>query len=304
MSNKQVPPRKVEPEHPLSGQRSSTALTFAGLGGTFGIGLMIGRVLAPVGLAISLLSAALIVWLYIKPFRLAYQALRTQGRFRGNAQELFLAAGLVVLIVGLAVPVFIVVTAQEFNPNRARYTYETIVPVKEPGKSVSYFNLSIKNAGTLSANHQYTTVAGKFAEGGAITDADIEVAYKELYSRLKTGRQFDHSTVQVQPSNSVVVTIPGVLLSDQDWGRVTDGQALLYFFIAILYDDELLASAGYTWLFEQCGYYVLTTSYYHNCGSHNAITKIKNTEVDALLTPNTETKAPKETDLDLTGALP
>jgi hypothetical protein len=276
--------RSRQEAHPLVGNRPSSALGLASLGG-IGIGLMVGKVMVLFGLFIVLGSAIAILSLHFRSVRLAYGALRDRTKYKGDIRELLTTAGLGILLICVSVPLYFIVTAQDFVLSRARFTYENIAVLKAPGQSTNYFNLDTKNAGALAAEHPSIAVGGQVIEGPLLSKEDVDLAFNDLHEKLRKSRKLNVS-MQVQPNASSIATIPNVLLSDQEWGKVTEGRAVLYFYIAMIYDDEVIAPSGYSWVFETCGYYTVTTAYYHLCVSHNAITKVKNSVLEVGFPPS------------------
>jgi hypothetical protein len=76
----------TEKLHPLIEPRFVGALGVAAFGGGVGLALMLARILLIWGLAISLLCAAAVIWIYAEHFRAAYRALKRREPYKSAAK--------------------------------------------------------------------------------------------------------------------------------------------------------------------------------------------------------------------------
>ena len=68
--------------------------------------------------------------------------------------------------------------------------------------------------------------------------------------------------------DTVIVTLPDVILLDQEWNAVLQGQASLYIFYALSYQDDAIKHKSY-WHTTFCAWFTYKQTFYHNCGPNH-----------------------------------
>jgi hypothetical protein len=143
--------------HTLVEPRVVAAVGLLALGSSVGIGLMLAQKFVLVGLALSLLSVAGVIWIYYTQFRDVYRSLRDKQAYTGNnIKELLIMFPILIVVTTLSFSLYFSPPNTENPSVRSRLEFSTIAPVKYPNSPTSNFNMEIKNAGNLAATKEIT----------------------------------------------------------------------------------------------------------------------------------------------------
>jgi hypothetical protein len=138
--------------HPLEGQRVAAAIALGALGFA-GIGLMLAKVLIEIGLAISLLCSAGIIWLYYRHFCIACGAFVRKTTYDGIPKtELLIAILIVAISLPTSIAVYFAETKAEPLLNRAFMTLYS-VSSEYKGPNTWFLKVATRNIGNLTANN-------------------------------------------------------------------------------------------------------------------------------------------------------
>lgn len=285
---------KVSPSkdktNPLIEPRAMGAITLAAFG-TFGVSLMLARVLMVVGLAISLLCSAGIVWIYFDHFRLAYTSLSNKTKYKGaSPKELVVAVIVISILLPVSLSVYFMMSEEPPNVARPIIFLDSLQALKHPGSSKYTLNVILLNKGSVAALDLFSPMTGRVSDH-LINQDDIDKEIDELDSALTKGeRLIEPPHTQMQPGAGGVITLqdistntwrelltnpksgiapPTIELSDEEWNDVTQGKKVIYVIYVAHFGDEFLSGSGY-WKVAQCAYFTMGQNFYHNCNRSRA----------------------------------
>jgi hypothetical protein len=138
--------------HPLIEARFVGALALAAFGSGVGLALMLARILLIWGLAISLLCAASVIWIYAEHFRAAYRALKRREPYSGAPpKELVAVIIMLVLLVPISFSVYFSMSKEEMNPNRPNMAFANVIQNKNYNDKDEGFSVIVRNLGNIAA---------------------------------------------------------------------------------------------------------------------------------------------------------
>jgi len=262
----------TEKLHPLIEPRFVGALGVAAFGGAVGLALMLARVLLIWGLAISLLCAAAVIWIYVDHFRAAYRALKRREPYSGAPpKELVAVIIMLVFLVPISFSVYFSMSKEEISLNRPIMDFTDVMRNKLYNDKDEGINAIVKNVGNVAAKKT------NFLSIGIISDKTLEkeTIKDKLNSLVNVLRnidyQFEIDENQMQPSSSYRIQIQSAdidklidlyekgekkpfLLDEDKLKKFKDGSIYIYILFAGTFSDEILSEKAY-WAYGSCRYY-------------------------------------------------
>ena len=229
---------------------------------------MFARILVFIGLLIALASAIAVISIYAKHFRALYEAISNRRKYNGpGIIELLVAVIMLTAVIVVSPIIYFNVQADEIMLNKAELRLDGVVPFKEPNTDPLLFNVQWTNHGSL------TLVNGSLALRGLLLNGIIplpkdkaDAMLVEVENELKTiWKERKTNVADVLSGQAILITIPDFALSAADWNAVLQGQASLYVFYAMSYQDDAVKNKGY-WHGDFCTYFTYKQTFYHNCG--------------------------------------
>lgn len=277
--------------HPLIEPRFVAAIALAAFG-TFGVTLMLARVLIVVGLIISLMCSAGIVWIYAEHFRAAYRSLSNKIEYKGaGPKELVTSIILIAIMAPVSISVYLTMSEDPPNITRPIIFMENITQRKLPGSPMNKIDVQLSNKGAMAALNLATAMTGRLSDK-LIDPNEIDAELDEMESVISSAEKTVAAPqTQLQPGTAAVITLqdirpetwahlidnpsikpaPPILeLSDEQWSDVMQGRKLIYVLFVAHFDDEMASKDSY-WKIAQCAYFIYTTSYYRNCNNNRTV---------------------------------
>jgi hypothetical protein len=275
-------------EHVLEQSRAVAAVGLISVVGGIGLALMLGRVLVPIGFAVALAGSLGVFWLYLNHLKSAYRAITKRIPYRGpGVTELVVMNALAVLMMGISIAVFSIVSIQEPPSGRALLEFAVIERSKLPANATTaVLNIQIKNSGTLDAERVRVLVTGhvRSSEIGPEQLTEELSALEKALDYVDRARSLPYQS-QMSPSRAALISLqdfdfiqwaeyfvkkkpfPGAIqMSDDDWRNFEQGKLMIYVLYTIRYEDE--GHPNSYWAGSHCGYFVATTGFWHNCGAN------------------------------------
>jgi hypothetical protein len=256
--------------HTLVEQRMVAAVGLLALGSGVGIALMLAQKFAVIGLALSLVSVAGVIWIYYSQFLGVYRALRDKRAYVGtNIKELLIIFSILLVVTTLSFSLYFSPPNIENPSIRSRLQFSTISPVKYPDSTTSNFNIEIKNVGTLTATKAITRASGILSDH-YFSDSEVNAEMDKLIADIQRFQKVNRHG-EIQLGQSVIITIPdgkkdnkaALEVTDNDLSNINSAKSVLYVFVAAEYEDE--DKTNEEWRLEYCGYFVTTYVYWHYC---------------------------------------
>jgi hypothetical protein len=209
--------------HTLVEPRVVAAVGLLALGSSVGIGLMLAQKFALVGLALSLVSVAGVIWIYNGQFFDVYRALIDKRAYTGtNIKELLIIFSISIVVTTLSLSLYFSPPNTDNPSIRSRLQFSTVSPVKYSNSATSVFNIEIKNVGNLTATKAITRAGGMLSDH--ILSEDKERAEMEkLIADIQRFQQVNRHS-EIQQGQSAVITIPDLKKGDRTALEVTDDE--------------------------------------------------------------------------------
>jgi hypothetical protein len=289
-SSPSVPAISNAVEHVMLEPRLLACLTVLGLGAGFGVGLMLAKVLTYTGFAIALACAALSIWIYVKPIREIARAVTSRTSYKGppSLREIAISLGLTVALVITASSVLPISLSEPPNLHKAVAQLKLIEAAKLPESSpVRTIWAHFNNAGDLDATDFGGLATGRVTTQ-LLTSDQITTQLDAMEKALKIGDAAERSNLQtvLNRNQDQLVTLqdvtadqfadvlhlkrvpPTIEYTDAQWGDFMKGSTQLYLFYVANYRDESLKK-GEHWRLRFCGYFVASTTFWHNCSTNS-----------------------------------
>jgi hypothetical protein len=263
------PDNQNTPVHPLVEPRFVGAVGIAALGFGVGIALMLARILLFWGLAVSLICAVAVIWIYAEHFSAAYRALKKKAPYDGAPpKELICAIVMIVFLIPISISVYITMSKEEPSVNRTIINADRIVSnkLREDGKHE--LAVSIRNVGNIAATKTFFLIKGKTSDS-PLSENDIESELSAIRSAInKLDWEYEPSPATLQPGSSYSYSLDEV--DKEKWVEYYLGQIsfepvtltttqllsrkpekYIYVFMIGRYEDEFIKDKGF-WSWEDC----------------------------------------------------
>jgi hypothetical protein len=159
------------------------------------------------------------------------------------------------------------------DKGHAELQFVTASPIKDPTTGNSFINLQVNNIGTLSALHMVDVAVGELSDR-VLTKSETDTMMSSLYNRLNDADKLAPINNNVQHASGFVVSLSkslrdstGFTVTDQQLVEINNYRQLLYVFFLARYEDEITSGSSY-WNLQLCGYFSLTTAFWHNCAPY------------------------------------
>jgi hypothetical protein len=260
-------PAPAPHRHPFLESRFVGACSLLALGVAVGFSLMLAKILVLFGLIIVVGSAFAAFSIYAKHYRSVYSAVKNGKRYQSGpgAIELLVSLAAIMLVVAISPVLYFANASEEIQLHKAEVRLVDIEASRSPGLNGKVFvNVRLKNSGSLTASNVRLIVSGMLVNGPALKDTKpLLTKVENELTNLKEANSTD-----VLTQDFMIVTIPDLILLDEEWNAVLQGTSSLYVFYSLSYQDDAIRAKGH-WHGDFCAYFTYRQNFYHNCGPNH-----------------------------------